>query len=91
MIRYVTTETKCRSLQLLEYFGETNKMRCGNCDVCRKRDEIGVNTLTFDYIVDDLKRIIGSQSASIQEILSQTSHNENDVISVIIICSIIKK
>jgi len=83
MIRYVTTETKCRSLQLLEYFGETNKMRCGNCDVCRKRNEIGVNTLTFDYIVDDLKRIIGSQSASIQEILSQTSQNETDVISVI--------
>jgi len=51
--------------------------------VCRKRNEIGVNTLTFDYIVDDLKRIIGSQSASIQEILSQTSQNETDVISVI--------
>lgn len=83
MIQYVNTQSKCRSLQLLEYFGETNKTRCGNCDVCRKRNEIGVNTIQFDYIVEDLKRIIGTQSASVQEIMSQTQHNETDVLQVI--------
>lgn len=83
MIEYVTNQTKCRSLQLLEYFGESKKMRCGNCDVCRKRNEIGINTLTFDYIVEDLKRIIGSKPASVQEIISSMSHSEHDVITVI--------
>jgi ATP-dependent DNA helicase RecQ len=83
IIEYVTNHSKCRSLQLLEYFGESNKMRCGNCDVCRKRNEIGVNTITFDYIVSDLKRIIGKKPASLHEIISQVSHSEQDVISVI--------
>ena len=83
MIQYVTTNSKCRSLQLLEYFGESNKQRCGNCDVCRKRNEIGVNTLTFDYILEDLKKIITDKPTSLQDVISQTTQNEEDVIKVI--------
>lgn len=35
---YVTSDSTCRSLMLLEYFGEKNAEPCGRCDVClRKR------------------------------------------------------
>ncbi|GJM30085.1 MAG: ATP-dependent DNA helicase RecQ [Cyclobacteriaceae bacterium] len=32
--QYVLNNRLCRSIQLLEYFGETNNHKCGICDVC---------------------------------------------------------
>ncbi|MBQ8456948.1 MAG: RecQ family ATP-dependent DNA helicase [Prevotella sp.] len=34
MLRYAKDDSKCRSRQLLEYFGEKNVRDCGMCDVC---------------------------------------------------------
>lgn len=34
MIEYAVSTEKCRSRQLLEYFGEKNACNCGRCDVC---------------------------------------------------------
>jgi len=36
MVGYATNLTRCRSLLLLEYFGEENGEKCGLCDVCLK-------------------------------------------------------
>ena len=38
MCRYATETDRCRSRQLVEYFGEQPASDCGICDVCRKRD-----------------------------------------------------
>ncbi|MBP5635096.1 MAG: RecQ family ATP-dependent DNA helicase [Bacteroidales bacterium] len=35
--RYATAEDRCRSRQLLAYFGEEAAEDCGRCDVCRRR------------------------------------------------------
>jgi Superfamily II DNA helicase len=35
MLRYAKSNDKCRSRQLLEYFGETDTQDCGQCDVCQ--------------------------------------------------------
>jgi ATP-dependent DNA helicase RecQ len=33
VLRYAITTTRCRSRQLLDYFGETDSYRCGRCDI----------------------------------------------------------
>ena len=42
MIEYVESENKCRSVMLLNYFGEESD-NCGVCDVCKKRISEGQN------------------------------------------------
>lgn len=36
MIEYASSDDKCRSRRLLEYFGQQETEDCGQCDVCRK-------------------------------------------------------
>lgn len=83
MIDYVSNQSKCRSLQLLEYFGETGKQRCGNCDVCRKRNNMKVNKLQFDYIIDDIKKRIAEKPMSPKALVASLDYDENDVKEVI--------
>ncbi|MFN0030542.1 MAG: ATP-dependent DNA helicase RecQ [Flavobacteriales bacterium] len=35
-------KNQCRSVQLLEYFGERNTITCGKCDVCRAQKKHGL-------------------------------------------------
>ena len=52
MLAYIENDTICRSVQLLQYFGETQKGICGICDVCIK------NKLGDVDVVDTKLKII---------------------------------
>lgn len=43
-INYSFSNDTCRSVMLLEYFGEKNAKPCGQCDVCRERKGIKAPT-----------------------------------------------
>lgn len=85
MTDYVTTETKCRSLFLLAYFGEQGSKRCGQCDVCLERNKAGVSTYEFNQIIKIIKPIIQSEQLSIEAILERTDINipEEKILNVI--------
>lgn len=84
MVQYITSTTKCRSVQLLEYFGEKAAARCGNCDVCTTRNDMNVSSLTFDYVVDDLKKMIGTEAMPVSEIIRKsTIRDEQQILNVI--------
>jgi ATP-dependent DNA helicase RecQ len=52
---YVSPEIKCRSRYLLGYFGEKEAARCGNCDICSKKDQSGLSRYEFDLISEDIR------------------------------------
>lgn len=58
MLKYATSNNKCRSQYLLAYFGEKDVYRCGQCDVCIKRNELEISKYEFDEIIADLKKIL---------------------------------
>ena len=60
VIDFVNNDTECRSVQLLRYFGEKIKTRCGRCDVCNIRNQMSINDEEFknisELILEELKK-----------------------------------
>jgi len=55
VIGYATSTGKCRSQILLEYFGEKSTERCGVCDVCISRNQLGISRNEFDRIAETIR------------------------------------
>ncbi|OFX21164.1 MAG: recombinase RecQ [Bacteroidetes bacterium GWA2_31_9] len=83
VIDYASTKSKCRSKILLEYFGEESHSRCGVCDVCRSRNELGLSKYEFDTILDAIKTSISSNPQNIDELMKHFLDNEEKAFKVI--------
>lgn len=70
MISYLTSQAKCRSMMLLEYFDETDSIRCGLCDVCQKRNQLTVNKAEFDIILQTIKPFLQKKPSPIHEVFN---------------------
>jgi ATP-dependent DNA helicase RecQ len=82
MIDYADYNTKCRSVTLLDYFGEEAD-RCGTCDVCRERNELDLSKYEFDMILAEIKDNLAEKKLDAQELVSKVSHPEEKVIKVL--------
>jgi ATP-dependent DNA helicase RecQ len=51
MLRYASSETKCRNQFLLSYFGQLDTPRCGRCDVCKEEEIIQPGSDEFNALV----------------------------------------
>lgn len=71
MLEYAQSQTKCRSLRLLAYFGETDAERCGKCDVCRERNTLDLSRLEFDRIVEDIKEKLREKEIPLKSITDE--------------------
>jgi len=60
VIDFVNNDDECRSVQLLRYFGEKIKTRCGKCDVCNIRNQMKINDEEYKNIsktiLEELKK-----------------------------------
>ncbi len=79
VIRYASSNDRCRSQRLLEYFGEKNVKPCGQCDVCESNLEKPLKNDKIkqieDLIRDSLSRSPQSMS-SLVEAISETFHED---------------
>jgi ATP-dependent DNA helicase RecQ len=82
MIDYAESKSRCRSVILLDYFGEESD-RCGTCDVCRERNELDLSKYEFDVILGEIKGILSEKNPDPEEIVTMISYPEEKVIKVI--------
>lgn len=82
MIDYAESETRCRSVQLLDYFGEESD-RCGICDICRERNELDLSKYEFDLILDEIKTLLETKNPDAEELVKLIEYPEDKVIKVI--------
>jgi ATP-dependent DNA helicase RecQ len=82
MIEYADSDGHCRSVYLLNYFGEESD-RCGICDVCRERNELDLSKYEFDLILEEIKSILSERNPDAEELVKQIDYPEDRVIKVI--------
>lgn len=85
MLDYAQSENKCRSLNLLAYFGETDAVRCGQCDVCLERNKTGVSSYEFEQILALVKPQIRENQINLETLIHELDIqlSERKVINVI--------
>ncbi len=84
MIRYATTSAKCRSVVLLEYFGEKNPVRCGECDVCQRRNKVGLSSYEFDGVVEVIKPLLQKNAMTMEQLVEKMPGLQEERISRVI-------
>lgn len=82
MTDYADSDAHCRSVYLLNYFGEESD-RCGICDVCRERNEIDMSQYEFDMILEDIKLVLDSTNPDAEELVRKVDYPEDKTIKVI--------
>ena len=82
MIGYADTDNHCRSVYLLDYFGEESD-RCGTCDVCRERNELELSKYEFDIILEEIKSVLSEKNPDPEELVKLIDYPEDRVIKVI--------
>jgi len=82
MIDYAESDNRCRSVILLDYFGEESD-RCGICDVCRKRNELDLSKYEFDLILDEIKAILEKKNPDAEQLAKMIELPEEKVVKVI--------
>ncbi|CAM1341017.1 RecQ family ATP-dependent DNA helicase [Tenacibaculum amylolyticum] len=74
IIRYISNDSICRSVQLLTYFGEDNATECGICDVCLKKKTV------YKNIADEILGMLKKTPLSAKEIYALLPYQESDIL-----------
>lgn len=82
VIDYASNDNKCRSVVLLEYFGQFDSEPCGLCDVCVGDHESGIRFADFTRISGAIHKILSAESFSINQLVKQIDESEPVVVKV---------
>ncbi len=84
MLKYTMQNEKCRSLFLLEYFGDLSGIPCGVCDICLKNKKTGISDEEVRHIADSILEIVKRAPVTLTElILHIPSVSEKKVLEVV--------
>jgi ATP-dependent DNA helicase RecQ len=84
LINFLSNDRECRSQQLLHYFGEDIRHRCGICDVCLTMNQTGITTDEFQQIEKTITGLLARGPMHLYEIVPLVENtDETKVITVI--------
>ncbi|HMC01249.1 MAG TPA: ATP-dependent DNA helicase RecQ [Flavobacteriaceae bacterium] len=81
VLDYIKNDTKCRSIQLLEYFGEEGLKPCGNCSVCNTKSKKPTNDKNL--LKKDIIEILQDRDFSSRKIAETLECSESDILSIL--------
>ena len=82
VIEYILNNKRCKSSQLLNYFGESLTTNCGICSVCinaTKKDDIDTLTNGIEIVI----LLLQEKNLSSRDILEQTSLSETELTNIL--------
>ena len=82
LLAYVNNDKKCRSQQLLNYFGDKDAKKCGICSVCMPKDKYLKKEL-IKKIYDDVVLILKQNEENSRTICFKLPYQEKAVLKVI--------
>jgi ATP-dependent DNA helicase RecQ len=83
VIKYALTVDRCRSVQLLAYFGEHGSKPCGKCDVCTGEHQSGISNAEFEVISEKICQLLPDGPLEIRRIIARTEEKEKSVVKVV--------
>lgn len=79
-----TTSSKCRSIQLLNYFDEHNATKCGVCDICLAEKRAEHESKLTDEISYEIISLLQQQPLGLDDLVNHIKNGmENDRIDAI--------
>lgn len=82
MLEYVENETRCRSSVLLDYFSEESD-RCGECDICKSRNELELSKYEFDLILAEIRTRLEKEEHDHASLVKSIDYQQEKVIRVV--------
>ncbi len=83
MLHYSLARDKCRSQLLLEYFNEPGSTPCGECDVCRLKNEAALRQEDFNLLREDILAVLAMQPLSPEQLFERIPANRDKLIEVL--------
>lgn len=80
MIVYTFSDDKCRSRQLLRYFGQEEAAMCGICDVCIKKTESGLSFSDFEQIKASITTYLDHGPLAVTKLTGLVPFHEDKVL-----------
>ncbi len=83
-IQYAYENTTCRSVKLLQYFGEKDAKPCGKCDVCNEQNIKPKSIKETQTLIDVIQHLLSkNKELTPQELLILTQENEKELYTTI--------
>jgi ATP-dependent DNA helicase RecQ len=79
IVRYLEKK-QCRSIQLLEYFGERGTQPCNQCDVCRESNKHGILPQDYEKMNQAIMDIVMKGACTTEKLLEQVSSFPKDAV-----------
>ncbi len=83
VINYAQNSEKCRSIQLISYFGEKDILPCGHCDVCRNQKKQNSGKVSQTEVYDFIHHFLEDGARPLSDLVQLLSENQQDALGVI--------